>query len=223
MLPGNGCADVDGHPYYIIRSPQRRLSACCGGRPRLSDLIQRARGGDRKAFDELVGTYEKRVWSLAYQIAGQVEDAQEITQEVFLRVHQYMARYDERRPFTSWLYRITVNCTYDYIKKRPTHTSLEDLPEGAVRMPPGKAGGGAHQQLADQEVRMAIRAALHQLTPQERAVFVFRDMEGLETKEIAYILRCTTITVRRHSSSARLKLRQALARRFPHLLFEREK
>jgi RNA polymerase sigma-70 factor (ECF subfamily) len=165
-----------------------------------------------------VGRYEKQVWSLAYKITGNGDDALEVTQEVFLRVHQHLGSYDPSRPFSSWLYRITVNRTYDFLKKRPAHASLEAGMEVERNPLLAAAGPSADGLLADQELRSAVKSLLHRLTPQERTVFILRDLEGVSTREIGYILRCTQITVRRHSSNARLKLREGLARRFPHLL-----
>jgi RNA polymerase sigma-70 factor (ECF subfamily) len=187
-----------------------------------SDLVQRALQGEEEAFDELVVAHERRVWSLAYQIVGNADDAREITQDVFLRVHQHLKSYDPGRPFGSWLYRIAVNCTYDYLRKRPTHESLDELT--APEHDPRLAVPTRHPDvgLADGEVRTVLRQALRHLTPAERTVFLLRDVEGLATKEIAFIVKCSTITVRRHSSNARLKLREALGRRLPHLAGEGE-
>jgi RNA polymerase sigma-70 factor (ECF subfamily) len=188
-----------------------------GAEAATSDLVQRALRGEDEAFDELVVAHERRVWSLAYQIVGNADDAREITQDVFLRVHQHLKSYDPSRPFGSWLYRIAVNCTYDYLRKRPDHDSLDDM--DAPEHDPRLAAPARHPDagLADREVRQVLRHALRRLTPVERTVFLLRDVEGLETREIAFIVKCSAITVRRHSSNARLKLRQALGRRLPHL------
>ena len=188
-----------------------------GAEAATSDLVQRALRGEDEAFDELVVAHERRVWSLAYQIVGNADDAREITQDVFLRVHQHLKSYDPSRPFGSWLYRIAVNCTYDYLRKRPDHDSLDDM--DAPEHDPRLAAPARHPDtgLAAREVRQVLRHALRRLTPVERTVFLLRDVEGLATREIAFIVKCSTITVRRHSSNARLKLRQALGRRLPHL------
>jgi RNA polymerase sigma-70 factor (ECF subfamily) len=188
-----------------------------GAEAATSDLVQRALRGEDEAFDELVVAHERRVWSLAYQIVGNADDAREITQDVFLRVHQHLKSYDPSRPFGSWLYRIAVNCTYDYLRKRPDHDSLDDM--DAPEHDPRLAAPARHPDagLAGREVRQVLRHALRRLTPVERTVFLLRDVEGLATREIAFIVKCSTITVRRHSSNARLKLRQALGRRLPHL------
>jgi RNA polymerase sigma-70 factor (ECF subfamily) len=182
-----------------------------------SDLVQRALRGEGEAFDELVVSHERRVWSLAYQIVGNADDAREITQDVFLRVHQHLKSYDPQRPFGSWLYRIAVNCTYDYLRKRPSHDSLDamETPEHDPRL----VAETRHpdRDVADREMRTVLKQALHRLTPVERTVFLLRDVEGLETREIAFIVKCSQITVRRHSSNARLKLREVLGRRLPHL------
>lgn len=167
-------------------------------------------------------SHERRIWGLAYQITGNAEDAREIAQDVFLRVHQHLKSYDSSRPFASWLYRIAVNCTYDYLRKRPDHDALDDIPEpdrdprlAAPRKDPD-AG------LAGREIRSVLRHALHRLTPMERTVFLLRDIEGLSTREISFVIKCSAVTVRRHSSNARLKLREALGRRLPHLQPEKD-
>lgn len=180
-----------------------------------SDVIQRARRGDLDAFDELVAQHERRVWGLAHQITNNADEARDISQEVFLRVHRYLRRYDASRPFESWLYRITVNCAYDQLKKRPSFVSLDELP---AEHSPALADTRSKDPAAvyeERDLQAALRRALGCLTPQERSVFVLRDVRGLTTREIAYILGCTAITVRRHSSNARLKLREALAGQFP--------
>ena len=174
-----------------------------------SDLVQRARRGDLDAFDELVATHERRVWGLARQITGNADDAREVTQEVFLRVHRHLRGYDPSRPFESWLYRITVNCAFDYLKKRPAFVSLDELPAEHSPVLADPRGGGPDAR----DLLGVLARSLGCLTRRERTVFILRDIRGLGTREIAYILRCTAITVRRHSSSARLKLREALAGR----------
>ena len=162
-------------------------------------------------------THERRVWALAYQIIGHREDAREITQDVFLRVHQHLRTYDPTRSFSSWLYRITVNCTYDYLRRRPAHQALDDIEEQDRDPRLAAPAVDPNAGLAGQEVRDVLRHAMRRLTPVERTVFLLRDVEGLPTREIAFIVKCTAVTVRRHSSNARLKLREALARRLPHL------
>lgn len=188
-----------------------------------TDLIKRARQGDLRAFDELVARHERQVWSLAYQISGQQDDAREITQEVFLRVYRHLDRYDPRRPFPSWIYRITVNCTYDYIRKRPSHSPLAELGPASLQQPTTRPETGPDVRLQDKETRQAIVRLLQGLTVKERTVFVLRDVQGLETREIARIMGCSSITVRRHSSNARLKIRVGLEGKFPGLLKGRRK
>jgi RNA polymerase sigma-70 factor, ECF subfamily len=166
----------------------------------------------------VIKLHEKRVWSLARQMTGNAEDAREIAQEVFLRVFRHLSGYDSSRPFESWLYRIAMNCTWDFLARRPAHASL-DATVGVDRLP-GMADTrpGPELTLADREVREVLNSLLGLLTPQERAVFLLRDVQGMETREIAFVLRCSSITVRRHSAAARIKIRQALAERHPEWL-----
>ena len=176
-----------------------------------SDVIQRARRGDLDAFDDLVALHERRVWGLAHQITNNADEARDIAQEVFLRVHRHLGRYDPGRPFESWLYRITVNCAYDHIKKRPAFVPLDSLLAEHSPALADTQSGNPTAAMETRDLHAALRRSLGCLTPQERSVFILRDVRGLATREIAYILGCTTITVRRHSSNARLKLREALA------------
>ena len=197
---------VDGTASGAVRERQGREGAT-------SDVIERARRGDPEAFELLVAEHERRVWGLALQICGHAEDAREIAQETFLKVHRHLASYDATRPFPSWLYRITVNCAYDFIRRRPGHLPLEAAPgEEAPPIPDDRER--PDRRVEQREIRSAVHIALALLTPQERTVFVLRDVEGRDTADIAWILGCSSITVRRHSSNARLKLRRALGDQF---------
>ncbi len=115
-----------------------------------------------------------------------------------------------------------MNCTYDYLRRRPAHQPLDELGEPDRNQRLQDPGRDADAGVAGREVRHVLRNALRRLTPVERTVFLLRDVEGLPTKEIAFIVKCTRVTVRRHSSKARMKLREVLARRLPHLAPEED-
>ena len=197
---------VDGTATGAVQERRGREGAT-------SDVIERARRGDPEAFELLVAEHERRVWGLALQICGHAEDAREIAQETFLKVHRHLASYDATRPFPSWLYRITVNCAYDFIRRRPSHLPLE-AGAGGDPLPIPDERERPDRRVEQREIHNAVLDALTGLTPQERTVFVLRDVEGRETADIAWILSCSSITVRRHSSNARLKLRLALGGKF---------
>lgn len=172
-------------------------------------VIERARSGDRKAFEQLMATHQWRVIRTTRALLGNREDAQDAAQEVFLRVFRYLHRFDPQREFAPWLYRVAVNVCRDIHRRRAqTHaTPLEDLKPEVLATP------------ADQETKadavgrlQAIREALRELSVREREVVVLRDVEGLSTPEVAGALGCMEVTVRTHLSRGRLKLRTALSR-----------
>ncbi|HZN55322.1 MAG TPA: RNA polymerase sigma factor [Candidatus Polarisedimenticolaceae bacterium] len=176
----------------------------------LTDLIRAAAGGDRRAFEELVVRKRERVVRAAFQITGDVEDARDVAQGVFLRLWRVLQRFDLTRRFDTWLYRITVNAAIDFVRERG--------PRGFLQPLPGDAGERLHDPspTADAAVRLGElqRAFLRlatRLAPKQRAAFVLKEIEGLETAEVARVLGVTESTVRNHLLQARRILREGLA------------
>lgn len=183
-------------------------------------LLVRCREGDDVAFEELVRACERRVLGIAYQMTGNLEDAQDVAQESFLRVYRSRERFQEGRSFEAWLYRIVVNQSKRTLarrRRRPVaamdDASLETLAESSDASP-------AHSAAAN-ELSERITALLGELSPRLRSVFVLRDLQGMTTSEIAAILSCTETTVRRHSADARVRMRALLSTRSPDLFGSR--
>jgi RNA polymerase sigma-70 factor (ECF subfamily) len=182
----------------------------------LSDLIRAAAGGDRRAFEDLVLRKRERVVRTAYQITGDLEDARDVAQGVFLRLWRVLQRFDLEKRFDTWLYRITVNAAIDFIRERGPKGFLQALPDDAgerlrdPRRGPDDALGAAELQ----------RAFLHlaaRLAPKQRAAFVLKEIEGLESAEVARVLGITESTVRNHLFQARRVLRDGLRSEYPEL------
>ena len=170
-------------------------------------VLERAITGDASAFEHIVIRYERRVLTLAWRLLGSQSDAQEASQEVFLRAFRFLHRFDSTRPFEPWLVRLTVNVCRDIGRKRPLNTVLD--PEVL------QARGDPHSELNAEEQRRTLHAALQELPEKERAAVILRDVEGLSTAEVAEILGSSETTVRSQISTARLKIRKALKRRRP--------
>ena len=171
-------------------------------------LVKQAKAGDTAAFEEIMGLYERKVLLTALRLLnGNLEDAKDAAQHVFLRLHRSLGRIDESRRFANWLYRITVNVCRDLLRVRARRSmlSLEEAGEAA-------AAGRADDTLRRNEQMRLIHAALATLPERERAAIVLRDLEGLETKEAARILGCSEVTVRSHISNARIKIRKFVDR-----------
>ena len=183
----------------------------------LTDLIRAAAGGDRRAFEDLVVRKRERVVRAAYQITGDVEDARDVAQGVFLRLWRVLQRFDLTRRFDTWLYRITVNAAIDFVRERG--------PRGILQPLPGDAGERLHDPspsadatLGVAELQRAFLRLAARLAPKQRAAFVLKEIEGLETAEVARVLGITESTVRNHLLQARRVLREGLRGDYPGLI-----
>ena len=183
----------------------------------LSDLIRRAAGGDRRAFDRLVVVKRERVVRTAYQVTGDLEDARDVAQSVFLRLWRVLPRFDPGQRFDTWLYRITVNAAIDLIRTRGPKGMLQPLPEDPSVLEAEGSDGGPEAGLDLRDVQRAFSRLAARLSPKQRAAFVLREIEGLETAEVARILDVTESTVRNHVLQARRTLRAGLEKDYPGL------
>lgn len=172
-------------------------------------VVARAQAGDFAAFEELVRRYRNDVFRLAHHFVRDREEAWDLSQEVFIKVHRSLRGFRGHANFRTWLLRVTTNQCKDYLKKRrlPTVAFDEalrtDAPSGAPS--PGNA-------LAAREVGDAINVALQRLSHKHRTVFVLREFEGLSYEEIAGVMGCSLGTVMSRLHHARRKLQQVLIR-----------
>ena len=183
----------------------------------LPDLIRRAAGGDRRAFDRLVVVKRERVVRTAYQVTGDLEDARDVAQSVFLRLWHVLPRFDPGQRFDTWLYRITVNAAIDLLRTRGPKGMLQPLPEDPSVLEAEGSDVAVDAALDLKDVQRAFRHLASRLSPEQRAAFVLREIEGLETAEVARILDVTESTVRNHLLQARRTLRAGLEREYPSL------
>jgi len=162
-------------------------------------------------WDEVVRTHSGRVYRLAYRLTGNRHDAEDLTQEVFVRVFRSLDRY---RPgtFEGWLHRITTNLFLDLARRRQ-RIRFDALPEDAERIPGRERS--PEQAYADDHLDDDVQAALDALPPDFRAAVVLCDVEGLSYEEIAATLGVKLGTVRSRIHRARGQLRDALAHRAP--------
>ena len=178
-----------------------------GPAPTDDDLVRAAAGGEERAFEVLLSRHDATVLRVLRLLGVQAADREDVAQEVFLRVFRYLGAFRPGRPFSAWIYRITVNASHDYHKRlgrrrRDETEWREDLAETAVQSGP----------LGERELdlRRRLLAGLEALTERERAVFVLCELEGLATLEVARALGITRITVRRHLGRARRSLQVEL-------------
>jgi RNA polymerase sigma-70 factor (ECF subfamily) len=168
-----------------------------------SRTIAAARAGDLAAFDRLMRQYQRPVLATALHMLGSLEDAQDASQEVFLKLYRNLGKLERADNIPAWLYRVTVNVCHDVGRKRRPTASVEEAEAVAASDPPD-AG----------DRRRALMLSLRRLSERERAAVVLRDLEGLSTEEVARAMGSSEATVRSQISQARVKMREFLERYF---------
>jgi RNA polymerase sigma-70 factor (ECF subfamily) len=159
------------------------------------------------SWDQVVREHSARVYRLAYRLTGNAADAEDLTQDTFVRVFRSLADFTPGT-FEGWLHRITTNLFLDMVRRR-ARIRFDALPEDTERLP-GSAPS-PEQVYADTPLDPAVQAALDALSPEFRVAVVLCDIEGLTYEEIAATLGIKLGTVRSRIHRGRVQLRQALA------------
>jgi RNA polymerase sigma-70 factor (ECF subfamily) len=149
-------------------------------------FVERAQGGDSEAFRVLVERYSQRLFRVAWRILGEEASAEDAVQETFLRAYRALPRFDARSQFGTWLHRIAANTAIEILRKRQ-----RQRPEGQERADAPSSEPGPDRRALSQEVDRAVREALSDLSPLERAAFVLRHYEERSIAEV-----CDTLGLR---------------------------
>lgn len=174
-------------------------------------LIARAASGDASAFQRLVEQHRSMVYRMAYQFAGNHHDAEDIAQEVFIKVYRSLDRFRQDAQLSSWLYRIVMNACIDHRRRRPAGGAPSSAPEPVERLlnRPEVAPGPEARAYAG-EIGAVLQSEIRRLPPGQRVVFLMRHYEGLKLSEIAAALGLAEGTVKRQLHAAIHRLRRAL-------------
>jgi len=178
------------------------------GRTEESDLVERAGAGDAAAYDDLVRLHYARVHATAFHLVGNPEDAEDVTQECFVKAHQGLAWYRGDGAFAGWLRRILVHLVRDRFRRRARRPLDEPLPGEIIGEVIGERAG-PEQTLGDRELALLVAEAIERLPEALRIAFVLRTREGLTYDEISGAAGVTPATARTQV----MKARRALARR----------
>ncbi len=169
-------------------------------------LISEALAGNERAFRTLVERYMKQTYNVAFSCVGDHDSAEDITQEVFVKAHSKLSSFRGEAGFGTWLYRITLNLSLNYLQQRRRKTERTvDLTEG---IPGNDSSHETHAEATDQ--RAHIERALHELPTLQRAVVILRHLDGLSTRQVSHILRCSEGTVKTHLFRGLKKMRTKL-------------
>jgi RNA polymerase sigma-70 factor, ECF subfamily len=174
------------------------------------DLVARCQKGDPLAFEELVRKYQQTVLNLAYHYIGFRNDIEDVAQKIFTKIYFSLPKFDIRRPFFPWLYRIATNQCYDelrHIRRQKLRTfselSLEEAGDIEKLISRNEAGPDSDENR--QEMQALLHRILDQLPDQQRMAIVLRDIESVPYAQIAETMKCT-------EQAARLKVFRARAR-----------
>jgi len=163
-------------------------------------LVERARNGEIGAFRELVERYKKKIYYLALDLTGNHHDAEDLSQEVFIKAYRSLKNFRGDAKFNSWLYRIAVNtCISQKRKKSLSSMTLQEDFDSETDQKHFTEGASFHNPERSAEaglIQQHINNALQRLTPRERSVFVLRHYNDLPLKEIAHILKISEGTVK---------------------------
>ncbi len=180
------------------------------------ELVIRSQNGDMYAFEELVCRYERKIYTVAYRLVGNHDDANDIAQEAFLRAFQSIKSFRGEASFLTWIYRITTNLCRDELRKkyRISYESLDEkitLQEGEVTKQVPSNYPDPAELFEKKELQEKIQDLIDALSPEFRLALVLRDIQGFSYDEIAEQLECSLGTVKSRINRARKYLKEKLA------------
>jgi RNA polymerase sigma-70 factor (ECF subfamily) len=184
-------------------------------------LVGRAQRGDLAAYEELVRHHHPRIYSMLYHMTANREDAQDLAQEVFLKAHAALPRFQGSSSFYTWIYRIAVNHALNFREKhrrRALEMRLDDMDAGVERDPTFvelRARESPYRDATVNELQKHLNTALQKLSEEHRMVVVLHDLQGLKHHEIAQMMKLSEGTVRSRLFYAREQLRKELAEYAP--------
>lgn len=171
-----------------------------------STIIRRCQRGEISALETIYRTYAQRVYRLCLRMAGDEGAAEDLLQEVFIRAYEQIGKYSGRASFSTWLYRVATNHCLNVLKSQRQLPSLEGLSDNTLPSDPSPSP--LARSIDEEEHCLALRL-LEQLGPDERAILVLREIEGLSYRQISYVLDIPAGTVMSRLHRARRRLEEA--------------
>jgi RNA polymerase sigma-70 factor, ECF subfamily len=190
-------------------------------------LVRRCVAGDAVAWEEIVQRYHRRIYNICYRFAGSADDAQDLTQEVFIKMYRTLSSYDfERGAFMTWVTTVTRNLLVDHFRKskqdRQTD-SLDSAPsehEDAMPLSDQIADNSLppDARVQSRETREAVHGALQKLSPELREAVILRDLQDMDYREIATALKVPEGTVKSRINRGRAELARLLQRTYRQVM-----
>jgi len=190
-------------------------------------LVRRCVAGDAAAWEEIVQRYHRRIYNLCYRFAGSADDAQDLTQEVFIRMYRTLNSYDVGRgAFMTWITTLTRNLLVDHFRKTKndrltdsldaTASDHEDAMPLGDRIPDG--GPPPDSGVQSRETKETVHQALQKLSPELREAVILRDLQDMDYREIATVLKVPEGTVKSRINRGRAELARLLQRTYRQVM-----
>jgi RNA polymerase sigma-70 factor (ECF subfamily) len=184
-------------------------------------LVRRCLGGDATAWEEIVRLHSRRIYNLCYRFTSSPDDAQDLTQDVFIKIYRTLRTYDvEKGAFTTWLTTLTRNLLVDHFR-RTRQDRLTDSMDAGLREEEDSLSlsdrleddaPNPDDRLASKETQKIVQQALARLSPDLREAVILRDLQDLDYKEIAQVLKVPEGTVKSRINRGRMELARLLSR-----------
>lgn len=189
-------------------------------------LVKAAQAGDRRAFQALYQRYERKVFSVAYGFLRNQEDALDVLQEAFIKVHRYLPNFEGQSTFYTWLYRIVANLCIDHLRRSGRKRDVEfddrlrhDGQTSTVANHVGSiaALGDPSAAVKNKEILAAVQDSLGKLSDKHRAVIVMRELQGLSYADMAKAMDCSKGTIMSRLFHARRNMQKLLSERLEYI------
>ncbi len=179
-----------------------------------AELVRKCRAGDGTAWEEIVSTYSRRIYNLAYRFTSRADAAEDLTQEVFIRVYRSLAQYDAKQgDLQNWLMRLARNLIIDDYRRRqrqPQDTHADDLEDHTYHL--HTTTNSAQREMERRELGTQVQAGIDKLPPDLRTCVILRDIEELSYQEIVNLLHIPEGTVKSRINRGRIELAKTLRR-----------
>lgn len=167
------------------------------------ELVEEVLKGDHASFGLLLQPYRQGLLNMAYRMTGNLEEAKEVCQEALIKIYRYLNKFKKGQSFKSWIYKITLNSTYDFLRRKKKYENIVESQKSVLAF----TSPAPETKLLNKELKEKIEACLQNLSPKEKAIFLLRDGEGFSIEETSEILGSSSFSVRTHLSRARQKIR----------------
>ncbi|MBT8038007.1 MAG: sigma-70 family RNA polymerase sigma factor [Verrucomicrobiae bacterium] len=206
-----------GSQPYKKKEGQGALDASIQSAAEDAEWVQKAQSGDTRAFDRLVTKHRGKIYAMILNMVKNDADAWDLSQEAFIKAWKALPKFEARARFTTWMFRISHNVVYDWLRKRRGESAgeLHDEVFDASRIESGAATAPRQEKrpdeaMAQKELRGQIEAAMGRLSAEHQEVILLREVQGMDYKQISEITECSMGTVMSRIHYARKKLQSYL-------------